>query len=104
MDYVFWNALPIFLHHTTFSLECLLHVVLQSDIVTNGKLGNLDFYYQGNEHMFCIHILSLNFQSHADIHYIKLYIYIKCKFTFSLVPNGGPVCDMLSPKFECFSE
>ncbi len=22
----------------------------------------------------------------------------------SLVPEGGPVCDMLSPQFECFSE
>ncbi len=25
-------------------------------------------------------------------------------YMYSLVPDGGPVCDMLSPKFGCFSE
>ncbi len=34
----------------------------------------------------------------------RLYGKNELKTHTSLVPEGGPVCNMLSPQFECFSE
>ena len=38
-----------------------------------------------------------------SVHHIVMTTILQDSST-SLVPDGGPVCDMLSPKFECFSE
>ncbi len=73
----------------------------------NAEVHCRDFIYYNNVHCKTLISQTLKGTSRARLIHSPKNVsprIVKCIIRHSLVPDGGPVCVMLSPKFECFSE